>query len=223
MEHELSDTNTLSGRSLTTSIASPETVDALATLADLGIDAAITSGAFDGVPIVGIVTGFARAGRHIKDELFVRKIARFLSGLASTKHEARQKFVDDLRAKGKLDEFGETILLILDRIDDAKKPSIIGHLMAAHIEGKITYDEATRLAAIVNRCYAPDLEYLARLPLRPQGQMVEIADALFSAGLLRNCGLDQGTIEDTLSGGTTYDLNRYAKMLIEHGLRQSSS
>ena len=223
MEKKLSDTNTSSGRLLTTSIASPETFDALVTLSDVGIDAAITSGAFDGVPIVGILTGLARAGRHIKDELLVRKIARFLDGLSSTTHEARQQFVDRLRANGKFDEFGETILLILDRIDDAKKPSIIGHLMAAHVEDKITYDEAIRLVAIVNRCYAPDLDYLAKFQPGPQGQKQEIADALFSAGLLRNCGIDGGTIGDAVSGGTVYDINRYAEMLIEHGLRQGRS
>lgn len=223
MGHELSDVGASPGRALASSIASPETVDALATVADVGIDAAITSGAFDGVPILGIVTGLTRAGRHIRDELFVRKTARFLAGLARTTHEARQRFVDDLRSSGKIDEFGETILLILDRIDDARKPLIIGHLMAAHVEGKISYDQATRLAAIVNRCYAPDLDYLSNFQPGTQGQGQEIADALFSAGLLRNCGLDAGTIEDALSGGTIYEINHYAEMLLEHGLGRDSS
>jgi hypothetical protein len=222
MGHELSELGTTPGRALATSIASQETVDALATVADVGIDAAITSGAFDGVPFLGIVTGLARAGRHIRDELFVRKTARFLAGLSGTTHEARQRFVDNLRSNGKIDEFGETILLILDRIDDARKPLIIGHLMAAHVEGKITYDQATRLAAIVNRCYAPDLDYLATFQPGTQGQGQEIADALFSAGLLRNCGLDGGTA-DGLSGGTVYDLNHYAEMLLEYGLLRHSS
>ncbi len=206
------------GRNLTNSIASTETVDALVIVADAGFDAAISSGAFDGVPIFGIITGLARAGRHIKDELFVRKTARFLQGLSKTTHEARRRFVDDLHANGKVDEFGETILLILDRIDDATKPLIIGHLMAAHVEGNLTYDEAIRLAAMVNRCYAPDLEYLINFKPGTQREMQEIADALFSTGLLRNCGLDGGTIGDALSGGTIYDVNRYGELLIKFGL-----
>ncbi|WP_339757999.1 hypothetical protein [uncultured Hoeflea sp.] len=219
MVHELSDMNKSPGQALATSITSTETVDALVIVADVGIDAAITSGAFDGVPILGIATGLIRAGRHIKDELFIRKTARFLAGLSGTTHEARQRFVDDLRANGKIDEFGETILLILDRIDDSRKPLIIGRLMAAHVEGKITYDQVTRLAAIVNRCYAPDLDYLAKFQPGPQGEMQTIADALFSAGLLQNCGLDGGAIGDGLSGGTIYEKNDYAELLIEHGLR----
>lgn len=215
---ELSGMDTSLGRALATSIASAETVDALALVADVGIDAAISSGAFDGVPIVGIATGLFRAGRHVRDELFVRKIARFLAGLSGATPEKRQRFLEDLRAKEKTTEFGETILLILDRIDDATKPIIIGRLMAAHVESKLTYNQAIRLAAIVNRCYAPDLDYLANFQPGTQGEMQPVADALFSAGLLRNCGLDGGIISDPLSGGTIYELNRYGELLLEYGL-----
>lgn len=221
MGHEAENKEDSPGRSLTLSIASTETVDALATVADAGIDAAISSGALDGVPIFGIITGLTRAGRHIKDELFVRKTARFLQGLSTTSQDAKRRFVEDLQAKGKVEMFGETILLILERIDDAMKPLIIGRLMAAHVEGNLTYDEAIRLAAMVNRCYMPDLDYLIKFKPGPQREMQEIADALFSTGLLRNSGLDGGTIGDALSGGTIYEINRYGELLIKYGLLPS--
>ncbi len=112
--------------------------------------------------------------------------------------------------------------LSLDRIDDATKPIIVGHLMAAHVEGNLTYDEAIRLAAMVNRCYAPDLDYLINFKSGTQREMQAIADALFSTGLLRNCGLDGGTIDDALSGGTIYEINRYGELLIKYGLVPSS-
>ncbi|WP_233270525.1 hypothetical protein [Chachezhania sediminis] len=205
------------------SIASPEGIDALAAVADAGVDAVVTSGALDGVPILGIVTGLVRAGRSIGDELFLRKTARFLAGMSSTTPKARRRFVEDLKEMKRVHEFGETVLLILERADDTKKPLIVGRLMAAHVEGGLTYDQAMRLAAMVNRCYMPDLLYLLKFQPGLQGKMEEIADALHFAGLLRKAGSDEGHPSDPESGGTQYELNQYAKLLLKYGLDESRS
>ena len=221
MAKEAIDLDTSVGGALATSITSEETINAFATVADVGLDAAINSGAFDGVPIFGVATGLYRTGRHIKNELFLRKTARFLSGLSDVSPEKRERFLENLREKGKTEEFGETILLILDRIDDVKKPLIIGRLFAAHVEGKLTYEQAMRLAAIVNRCYAPDLDFLTRFKPGTQGELEPIADSLFSTGLLLDCGLDGGTASEP--GGTIYALNHYAELLLKYGLRADPS
>jgi len=43
--------------SLTQSVAQENLADVLATIGDVSIDAAISSGAIDGVPVLGILTG----------------------------------------------------------------------------------------------------------------------------------------------------------------------
>jgi hypothetical protein len=182
------------GTSLTDSIRSDESIDALATIGDAGLDAAVSSGALDGVPILGIATGLWRAGREVRHELFVRKIIRFLSELNGLSPRQRREFVEGLEQSGKKEEFGETILLILERIDDTRKPAIIGRIMAAHVRGEITYDQGMRLAAIVGRAYSQDLDFLLRFQPGTQREMTPVADALFSAGVLRNAGMDGETL-----------------------------
>jgi hypothetical protein len=204
--------------SLTDSLSTEAAGDLLVTLGDTGFDAAVSSGALDGVPIFGIATGLWRAGREIQHELFVRKVLRFLSGLSQASQSERDKFITQLDRDGKKQKFGEAILLILDRIDDATKPEIVGRIMSAHIQGQIGYDVAMRLAAIVARVYGQDLDFLKRFVPGVQRDMYPIADALFSAGLLRNAGLDGGTLSDALSSGTIYELNEYGELLIKYGL-----
>jgi len=203
--------------SLPKSLANENLTDVLATIGDAGLDAIIDSGSLDGVPFLGILTGILKAKRSVENELYFRKIYRFLLSLESTSVEDRVKFVNELTRKGKMEEFGETILLLLERIDDIKKPSIIGNIMAAHISGHLAYDKAMRLAAIVNKCYSQDLGYLQQFREGTQGNMYYIADALFSVGLLANIGIDGGNAGDPNSGGAIYSLNEYGKLLVKYG------
>lgn len=205
--------------SLTQSIGSDKTADLLVTIGDTGIDAAISSGALDGVPILGMATGMWRAGRGIQQELFVRKVWRFLQGVNQANAEDRQRFTDRLADEGKTEEFGETILLILDRIDDTEKPGLIGRIMAAHLRGDIAYEEAMRLAAIISRAYTADLAILKSFKSGTQRERTPVAESLFAAGLLSEAGIDGGSLQDPMSGGTIYVMNAYGHMLVKHGLQ----
>ena len=191
-------------------LVSDETTEAFATLADTGIDLAIEQGAFDGVPILGILTGVWKAGRKMKDEIEYRNIARFLSGLSETSQQERERFVSKRREDESLISFGENILLLIQRVDDVKKPEMIGRLMAACIQGHLEYTDAMRLAAIVDRCYLSDIERL-RKNNGEVGQLHdEIKESLFSIGVLRNAGA-------TFGGGNLYELNRYGELLLRFG------
>ena len=209
--------------SLPASIASQETTDLVATIGDTGLDAAIASGALDGVPVLGIATGLWRAGKGIQNELFTRKVLRFLSETNRVDSKQREKFVDSLNKRGKTEEFGETILLILERIDDTVKPSMIGRIMAAHMRGDLDYGKAMRLASIVSRCYAQDLDLLLVFTPGVQREKVPIAESLFAAGLFSDGGIDGGTFSDPLSSGTIFNLNEYGELLIRFGFPDQSA
>jgi len=211
------------GSALTDSIKSEASTNLLVTVGDAGLDAAISSGALDGVPVFGIATGLWRAGKAVQQELFIRKVLRFLGEASKSTPEDRIRFVESLEEKGKKEEFGETILLILERADDATKPALIGRVMAAHVRGEIDYPHAMRLAAIVSRCYITDLEFLKTFKPGTQREMTPIADSLFSAGLLAQTGIDGGAFDDPLSGGTLYDLNEYGHLLLKYALNLPDS
>ena len=204
--------------SLAESLDSESLTDFFSTIGDAALDVAISSRALDGVPIFGALTSLFRAQRDIRKSLFVRQVARFLFGLKRTTEEDRRRFTGRLRKEGKLEEFGEAILLILDRVNDTNKPTIIGRIMAAHIAGEIEYVKAMRLVSIVDRCYAEDLEYLRSFQPGLQGPWSEIAAMLQAAGLLAISGEDLGGFTEDEPGGSLYELTSYGRLFVKFGL-----
>lgn len=206
------------GSSLNDSIASDNLVDLLANASDVGLDALISSGALDGIPIFGTLRGTWKTVSDVRNYLYLRNIARFLQDLSTTSAEDQTRFINLLKDRGEIERFGENILLLLDRIDDIEKPSIVCMIMAALVRDEIQYEIAMRLSAIIGRCYAQDLSYLRTFKDGVQGQMFEIAESLYSAGLLSMAGLDGGISENPNSGGTVFVLNQYGKLLVKYGL-----
>jgi hypothetical protein len=200
--------------SLIESIRSERLTDALASAADIGTEAVSEAK----IPGISTLVGIYRAQKQVRQNLELRNVIRFLQSLETTSAERRREFTDRLRREGKASEFGENNLLILSRVDDIKKPEMIGRLMAAHIDGNIPFGKAMRLVAIVNRCYVQDLAYLQAFKRGVQRSGTDIAASLFSAGLLADCGLDSGDYADPESGGTVYDLNEYRRLLREYAL-----
>ncbi len=141
-----------------------------------------------------------------------------MEAVSQTSAEKRAAFTAKLQEEGKTEEFGQNILLLLSRLDDMAKPGIVGRILAAHIKGNINYDEAMRLAAIVDRCYLGDLKYLKTFKDGTQGEGSDIAAMLLSGGLLANNGIDGGSLGDPKSGGIIYGLNKYAELLLKYGL-----
>ncbi|NOX74963.1 MAG: hypothetical protein GXP03_15535 [Alphaproteobacteria bacterium] len=195
-------------------------MDFILSSADTLFDKLISSGAIDGVPVVGLLSGAVKSVREVRDYLYLKKVINFLQGLDATTKVERNDFVCKLEKDGRMETFGETILLILESIDEATKPAIVGRILAAHISGKIaSYDQAMRLVAIVNRVYVTDIAYLSSFCAGlPEDE--DVAVSLFAAGLLAQTGFDGGGADQDLKpGGNTYELNEYGCLLIAHGMK----
>lgn len=142
--------------------------------------------------------------------------------LSDTSFEKRQKFVEGIERNPKQKrEFGETLVLLIDRADSLQKPSILGRLLKHHILGNISYEDVTRLSFIVDRVYISDLNYLLMFTSGIQSNP-NIAASLQSAGLLSFTGMDGGTFDEPFSGGVVYELNEYGKMLLQYGLNSTA-
>jgi hypothetical protein len=204
------------GSSLSKSIGVGNLTNGLTMVADAGINAAVT--ALSGVPVLGALCSFARAGFEIKQEIEFQKVVKFLEAVSETTDENRAAFTAKLDRTGKAEEFGQNILLLLGRLDDMAKPRIVGKIISAHINGHIDITMAMRLSAIIDRCYLADLEYLRNFKPGTQGKWSDIAAMLCSAGLLANVGLDGGSYDDPESGGIVYGLNQFAEVLLTYGL-----
>jgi hypothetical protein len=208
---------------LVKSLSRDELADVGATVGDIALDSVITSGALDGVPVVGTLVNIARSGAAIRDLVFQRKVIAFLTSFANESDPtSRKEFVRKIEEQDDGQRFGETILLLLERMDDLSKPVIVGRLMAAVTRGDMSLKEGLRLSRIVDRAFIEDLLLLPDLNDGKVQPDEGIADALFSAGLLSNDGSDGGTYlsveEGGEPGGTIYSRNRYARLLMEFGL-----
>lgn len=208
---------------LVKSLGHDELTDLGATIGDIALDSVITSGALDGVPVVGTLVNIVRSGAAIRDLMFQRKVIAFLTSFANESDPAsRKEFVRKIEERDDGQRFGEIILLLLERMDDLSKPAIVGRLMAATARGDMTLVEALRLSRIVDRAFIEDLRLLPEFVDDKVQPDEAVADALFSVGLLSNVGSDGGTLlsveEGGEPGGTIYSRNRYARLLIEFGL-----
>lgn len=202
--------------SLSRSIASDSLISVSSGIADIAKDVTLESKILDGIPIFGTLASLYKTGRDVGNYIFARKVAYFLDNLSAASALSRTKFVQKLSDEKKIDEFGETIILLLEHAEDMEKPRIIGKVLRACIEGDIGYGKAMRLVAIVNRCYTQDLAHLINFVDGVQ-EDTPIAESLFAAGLISNGGLEGGTADGS-AGGVIYYLNEYGELLVAYGL-----
>ena len=196
------------------SIASEKLFDAGLEIAEVTFDAFLEEGVLREIPIFQTLGALYRSGLEIRQQLFFRKIVGFINKLSDIPYDERKRFIEENNSN----EFGETLLLLIDRADSMQKPKILGNLMRNHILDELSYEDTERLAFIVDRVYISDLDYLINFTPGVQ-ENPDIAASLFSVGLLTNSGIDGGSFADTHSpGGIIYAMSRYGKMLLEYGL-----
>lgn len=141
-----------SGRSLVRTIAGNQLGDAIFDLAEAALDENLAVGVLKEVPIVGTLVKLARAGQSVSEELFIRKLARFLADLNAMPVEDRESLLEQYPDSS--DEqrvLGENLLLALERLDDIKKPAILARFFAAYIKSEIDYLTFSRLARALEK------------------------------------------------------------------------
>lgn len=187
-------------------------------LADTAVDAAIESGALDGIPVVGLATGAMRAARDVRQAFLVRKLARFLGETAGLTGEERLKFKGKFHDEEQAEEFGGLVVVLLDRADDLTKPIILGRLLVAYAKGVFSQDNFFRLARMVERSFTDDLSLLVGFSSGSMPRKQVQAQNLSSIGFLYQAGFDGGEMGNPDSGGILYQISHYGEWVVQHGL-----
>lgn len=207
--------------SLVPSIASASMTELLALGTDTALDAAIESGALNGIPLVGLVCGVARTGRNLRERFMLQKLGRFLYSAAALSPEERDRFRLGFESEAEQDEFGARMLILVERADDLQKPKILGKLLVAHARGAFSRQVLLRLSLMVDRSFIDDLELLKTF--REGGMASVEAQALISAGFLHLTVIDGGSATmDGFVGGNQYAISNYGRLLAVHGLAEAS-
>jgi hypothetical protein len=195
-------TNLILGRTISDDLA-----DVSASTADLATDI------IGGIPVLGAVLDAARSIKNISNTLYLRKVAITLQELeVGTSSEDRARFLTMLEAESETERFGEAIILLIDKMDDMRKPAIVGRLLSSAMRGQLSKRRAMRLASIVNSVFVDDLMDLQLLPGSTEGQ-----GFLASAGLLEQMSM---TVRSTPNApfNYTYQLSLLGNDLLKYGL-----
>lgn len=195
--------NSSSGRALVRTVAGNQLGDAIFDLAEVALDKNIAESVLRDAPLVGILVKLARAGQSISEELFLRKLVRFLSDLNAIPVEEREKLLEQYPDTSEEQRvLGENLLLALERLDDVKKPAILARFFAACIRSEIDYLTFTRLARALEKFNIELLPNLRWFYVREEPVVEtpeEIIHELSLAGLVTVSLEESGTIGGSAS------------------------
>src|SRR5579859_1263134 len=149
-----------------------ETKDLVVELSELGLDAALEEGLLKEIPVLRSIIACHKTWEAIHDQLFLRKVAGFLLACPKFTEIEKEKFVKEhLKDAQDTNRLSDSIVLILDRLDDLQKPQMIAQAFAALVRSEIDLDTFRRLAAAIDIGFAEDLNELIRVPLPTADQM----------------------------------------------------
>lgn len=129
-------------------------------LTEATIDSVIKNETLKDIPIVGALAKTYSIGKDIRNYFYIRKVSRFLYQLKDISSEEREEFLNKLDESNNLQEFGETVLLLLERSDHLYKPILIGNIIKALIQNELHHEKAMRICMMIDRSYYRDLIYL---------------------------------------------------------------
>lgn len=201
--------------SIIDSVSKNDLKELLGTAAETGLDSILEQESLKQIPVFGTLIKITSLGINLRDRLFAKKIIRFLREIRDIPHDKRSSFAKKFNSKKQKMRAGESILLLLDRLDDINKPVIIGRIVRLAILGKIDFETSMKLSAMVDRSYISDLVLLPQAE-RGKGIPDETSESLATVGLLeRRIEKDVLGLKGTVGANIMfYHLNSYGKLLI---------
>ena len=130
---------------------------------EIALDSFLSDGIIKDIPFFGTLYKSSKAAIGIKDAIFAKMVYKFLFELKDIPPEKRKSFIEKLQTKEGYDKkVGETLIVILDKLDDLDKPTLIGRLLKYTIEEQISFEDFLRISAVIQKAFLPDLLFLKK-------------------------------------------------------------
>jgi len=177
-----------------------ESKDVAIDLSQFGLAELLGEGVLKEIPFIKAVVACFTLPLAIRDQLFLRKVAGFFAGVPDFTVAERETFIaEHLADSKKATKLGETLFLVLDRLDDMEKPSMIAQVFAAFVRGKITFDIFRRLATAIDLGAIDDLrEFVEIRPASPPRRGADSKKQMLGTNLART-----GLVSLPVSSGTS--------------------
>jgi hypothetical protein len=150
------------GAAIVKGVCNPEAKDLAVDLGDFGLRPLLGEKVLKEVPYLKLVIACRKTWTAIHDQLFLRKVAKFLASCPQFTDAQKEAFIrEHLSDPKKAKNLGDAIVLILDKLDDLEKPEMLAKVFAAFVRGKITHESFRRLASAIDIGFIEDLKVLA--------------------------------------------------------------
>ena len=170
-------------------------------------------GFIEKIPILGWIVKTQEAFQDFRNLVFCKKIYRFLVFTSRYSKKQIADFFEEYSSANQENGY-ESMLLVLERLDNYNKVGVMNNLLKAKLEGQLSIENYIRLVASLQQIPYVDLkylpDYLESIGTRHDTYM------LLAAGLLYNSeiGIDGVGKED----GSRYQLNDNGLLFVNYGL-----
>jgi len=177
---------------IVSSVGAPNLVDLSAELSEGLLDTFIDQGPIKDIPVVGAIVKVIRAGRHISDYNFAKKLSDFFFKLNEIPEPKRRKFVEDMDAQPEFKrKVGAQLILMLERLDDFEKTELLAKAFSLYVNGTIHYEAYREYGLAIDRCFISDLQHLKSGGLNNFNVDRTIPVRLLAAGLVEMASIPQ--------------------------------
>lgn len=164
------------------------------------------------IPIIGSVVKVAKLGFSVKDILFLNKLGNFLFGLSDISQEKRQALICKLEKDSNYrTDVGAKIWLLLERVDDFEKPSIIATAFKAYLEEDISYIQLQKINYAIDHLFIGDLEEFLLFYRDAKHKMDESTNQNLAL-----CGF--AILVQIMGGGTEPEITELGRLFAENVL-----
>lgn len=205
------------GTSLIRTVTGSELSNVAFDAAEIALDSVMSEGVLKELPVVGTIVNLLKAGGKVSEELFIRKLLRFLHELKDVPVTERQtllrKYPDGSQEQ---QELGGNLLLAIERLDDVSKPIILARFFKEYVNEKFDYLTFTRLSRALqsfNLSLLPNLSWFYIREGEPADISEEIEHELSLAGLITVSLAGSGTF----GGSANYVGNELGRKFLKYG------
>jgi len=144
--------------SFLSTVANSELGGVTSDLAEVALDVFLKDGVLKEIPIIGSIIGLYKGAMAVRDHIFLKKMVYFLSAIKEVPAEIREDMFLRLEKEGhNRNSVGETMLLILDKVDSYNKARLLGLLLKSLSISVIDYSDFERFSSVVANVFIQDL------------------------------------------------------------------
>lgn len=170
-------------------------------------------GFIEKIPILGWVVKTQEAFQDFRNLVFCKKIYRFLIFTSRYSKKQIADFFEEYSSANQENGY-ESMLLVLERLDNYNKVEVMSNLLKAKLEGRISIDNFIRLTSSLQIVPYVDLrclpDYMESIGIRHDTYMLLAAGLLYQSEI----GVDGVGREDS----NHYQLNDNGVLFVRYGL-----